>query len=32
MLLAGVEMKVGAFAALRVAIALMPQGAQEWAG
>jgi NADH-quinone oxidoreductase subunit M len=30
MLLAGVEMKVGAFAALRVAIALMPQGAQEW--
>ncbi len=31
MLLAGVEMKVGAFAALRVAIALMPEGAKEWA-
>ena len=30
MLLAGVEMKVGAFAALRVAIALMPEGAKEW--
>jgi NADH-quinone oxidoreductase subunit M len=31
MLLAGVEMKVGAFAALRVAIMLLPQGAQYWA-
>ncbi len=31
MLLAGVEMKVGAFAALRVAILLMPEGAQMWA-
>jgi NADH-quinone oxidoreductase subunit M len=31
MLLAGVEMKVGAFAALRVAIELMPQGARQWA-
>jgi NADH-quinone oxidoreductase subunit M len=31
MLLAGVEMKVGAFAALRVAIVLMPEGAREWA-
>jgi NADH-quinone oxidoreductase subunit M len=31
MLLAGVEMKVGAFAALRVAIMLMPAGAQIWA-
>lgn len=31
MLLAGVEMKVGAFAALRVAIQLMPDGAQAWA-
>jgi len=31
MLLAGVEMKVGAFAALRVAITLMPDGAQQWA-
>ncbi len=31
MLLAGVEMKVGAFAALRVAIMLLPQGAQNWA-
>lgn len=30
MLLAGVEMKVGAFAALRVAIMLMPEGAQMW--
>ncbi len=30
MLLAGVEMKVGAFAALRVAIMLMPQGAHMW--
>ena len=29
MLLAGVEMKVGAFAALRVAIMLMPEGAQD---
>jgi NADH-quinone oxidoreductase subunit M len=29
MLLAGVEMKVGAFAALRVAIVLMPEGARE---
>jgi len=31
MLLAGVEMKVGAFAALRVAILLMPEGAKMWA-
>jgi NADH-quinone oxidoreductase subunit M len=31
MLLAGVEMKVGAFAALRIAIMLLPQGAKEWA-
>ncbi len=31
MLLAGVEMKVGVFAALRVAIMLLPQGAQYWA-
>lgn len=31
MLLAGVEMKVGAFAALRVAIQLLPEGAQYWA-
>ena len=31
MLLAGVEMKVGAFAALRVAIMLLPEGAQDWA-
>lgn len=31
MLLAGVEMKVGAFAALRVAIMLMPDGARIWA-
>ncbi len=31
MLLAGVEMKVGAFAALRVAITLMPEGAQFYA-
>jgi NADH-quinone oxidoreductase subunit M len=30
MLLAGVEMKVGAFAALRVAIVLLPDGAQIW--
>ncbi len=30
MMLAGVEMKVGAFAALRVAIELMPQGAEFW--
>jgi NADH-quinone oxidoreductase subunit M len=30
MLLAGVEMKVGAFAALRVAIELLPQGAHDW--
>ncbi len=30
MLLAGVEMKVGAFAALRVAIMLMPDGAHIW--
>jgi NADH-quinone oxidoreductase subunit M len=30
MLLAGVEMKVGAFAALRVAIELMPEGARQW--
>ena len=31
MLLAGVEMKVGAFAALRVAIMLLPEGAKIWA-
>lgn len=31
MLLAGVEMKVGAFAALRVGIMLMPEGARTWA-
>ncbi len=31
MLLAGVEMKVGVFAALRVAIMLFPQGARDWA-
>ncbi len=31
MLLAGVEMKVGAFAALRVAITLLPEGARYWA-
>jgi NADH-quinone oxidoreductase subunit M len=31
MLLAGVEMKVGAFAALRVAIMLLPEGAKAWA-
>jgi NADH-quinone oxidoreductase subunit M len=31
MLLAGVEMKVGAFAALRVGIQLLPDGAQYWA-
>jgi NADH-quinone oxidoreductase subunit M len=31
MLLAGVEMKVGAFAALRVAIMLLPEGAKFWA-
>ncbi len=31
MMLAGVEMKVGAFAALRVAIQLLPGGAQTWA-
>ncbi len=31
MLLAGVEMKVGAFAALRVAIMLLPDGAHFWA-
>jgi NADH-quinone oxidoreductase subunit M len=31
MLLAGVEMKVGAFAALRVAISIMPEGARQWA-
>jgi NADH-quinone oxidoreductase subunit M len=30
MLLAGVEMKVGAFAALRVAIMLLPEGARHW--
>jgi len=30
MLLAGVEMKVGAFAALRVAIMLLPDGAKYW--
>jgi len=31
MMLAGVEMKVGAFAALRVGIELLPQGAEFWA-
>lgn len=31
MMLAGVEMKVGVFAALRVAIMLMPEGARHWA-
>ncbi len=31
MLLAGVEMKVGAFAALRAGIMLMPEGARYWA-
>ncbi len=31
MLLAGVEMKVGVFAALRVGIMLMPEGARYWA-
>jgi NADH-quinone oxidoreductase subunit M len=31
MILAGVEMKVGAFAALRVAFMLLPQGAHYWA-
>ncbi|NPV55875.1 MAG: NADH-quinone oxidoreductase subunit M [Anaerolineae bacterium] len=31
MLLAGVEMKVGAFAALRVGIMLLPEGARSWA-
>jgi NADH-quinone oxidoreductase subunit M len=31
MMLAGVEMKVGAFAALRIAIVLMPDGAKIWA-
>lgn len=31
MLLAGVEMKVGAFAALRVGIMLLPEGASYWA-
>lgn len=31
MLLAGVEMKVGAFAALRVGIMLLPDGAKAWA-
>jgi NADH-quinone oxidoreductase subunit M len=30
MLLAGVEMKVGVFAALRVAITLLPEGARYW--
>ncbi|PKO12325.1 MAG: NADH-quinone oxidoreductase subunit M [Chloroflexi bacterium HGW-Chloroflexi-10] len=30
MLLAGVEMKVGVFAALRVAITLLPEGAMYW--
>lgn len=30
MLLAGVEMKVGAFAALRVGIMLLPEGARHW--
>ena len=31
MLLAGVEMKVGVFAALRVGIMLLPEGAKHWA-
>jgi NADH-quinone oxidoreductase subunit M len=31
MLLAGVEMKVGAFAALRVGFELLPEGARAWA-
>ncbi|NMB53851.1 MAG: NADH-quinone oxidoreductase subunit M [Leptolinea sp.] len=31
MMLAGVEMKVGAFAALRAGIMLMPEGAKYWA-
>ena len=31
MLLAGVVMKLGAYGCLRVAIGLLPQGAQEWA-
>src|SRR5512142_299414 len=31
MMLAGVEMKVGAFAALRIAITLLPEGAKIWA-
>jgi NADH-quinone oxidoreductase subunit M len=31
MLLAGVEMKVGVFAALRVGITLLPEGARHWA-
>ncbi len=31
MLLAGVEMKVGVFAALRVAIMILPEGAKHWA-
>lgn len=31
MLLAGVEMKVGVFAALRVAFMLLPDGARQWA-
>jgi NADH-quinone oxidoreductase subunit M len=31
MMLAGVEMKVGAFAALRAGIMLMPEGAKAWA-
>lgn len=31
MMLAGVEMKVGLFAALRVAIMLLPEGAKQWA-
>jgi NADH-quinone oxidoreductase subunit M len=31
MMLAGVEMKVGTFAALRVAIMLLPDGARNWA-
>ena len=31
MMLAGVEMKVGAFAALRVAFMLLPEGAKAWA-
>jgi len=32
MLLAGVEMKVGVFAALRVGVMLLPEGAHAWSG